>query len=37
MCQRRQKSLKPVARYGERKFCGNTKPISSASPIAMSV
>ena len=37
MCQRRQKSRKPVARYGLWKFCGNTKPSSSASPIAMSV
>ena len=37
MCQRRQKSRKLSARYGLLKFCGNTKPISSATPIAMSV
>ena len=34
MCQRRQKSAKPIAAYGLRKFTGNTKPSASAAPSA---
>ena len=37
MCQRRQKSWSETAVYGALKFWGNTKPSSSASPIAMFV
>src|SRR5438045_4166503 len=37
MCQRRQKSCSETAAYGEAKFWGNSKPSSSATPIAMFV
>ncbi len=37
MCQRRQKSCSETAVYGESKFCGNSNPSSSATPIAMFV
>jgi hypothetical protein len=37
MCHRRQKSWSDRALYGRSKFCGNWKPRSLATPIAMSV
>jgi hypothetical protein len=37
MCQRRQKSARFAALYGESKFLGKRTPRSSAEPMAMSV
>ena len=34
MCQRRQKSVKPIAPYGYKKLWGNTNPNIIAIPIA---
>jgi len=35
MCQRRQKSEKPIAAYGKRKLSGMAKPRHIAAPIAV--